>query len=75
MNEELKVLQTQLDLISQVLVQLVNASSTGTRIERQACMAALELAKSTDSAVADAAAAWGAKWFPHRPHMDSPFNM
>ncbi len=74
MNEEMKGLQAQIDLMCKVLKDLVSESSRSTKIERRACMEAREMAQHPDQAVAKAAKEWGEKWFPHRPSMDDPWN-
>lgn len=72
MNEEMKGLQAQIDLMSRVIAELTASHSRGMSIQALAFKAAQEKSLSDDPVVARAAKEWGDKWFPHKPYMDDP---
>lgn len=74
MNEEIKGLQAQIDLMSQALQLLVNAAELDRKLKTRLHRTSKELSVHPDPAIAKAAASWGQKWFPHEPFMDDPLN-
>lgn len=69
MNDEMRALQVQIDLLSRGLAAVVNATGSDINsVMREAIQAAAADPSTPEGA---AAAAWGARWFPKPGWLES----